>query len=210
MSLCNFFKTRKENKEEPKQLPDEVGTPDFELKDDDVVRTQCQCNIAQTDLAWELSPVFYWINVDSFGKDKVRIEEIVSICFGQWAAVSGLKYKRVNKEINANIRITMAEFDGKGKTLGVAYQPSAGLIMQRDYRRMTPPFVGDIIMDASEAWTNSMLHGVMLHEVGHALGLRHVEGSNVMNPIFLGRIVLSRSDKEEIQRRYGMPESFVV
>jgi len=81
---------------------------------------------------------------------------------------------------------------------------------------------GDIHFDTTFTWVDDPLdmvgnmqfdiYSVALHEVGHSLGLDHLEGPSfppnaVMNPTYGGaRRLLSQDDINGIQRLYGIPE----
>lgn len=207
MGLCSFLNTRNANRKEPTPIPPQAEEPDFEfdVESEDVSPEQCKCNFVTDYLAWEVKPVYYWVDKILFNAEESIIEEITRKCFEQWATVSGLRFQRVNKELDANIRVSSSFIDGRNGTLGVAYQPSDGNVMLVRRGYMTPPFIGDIVIDNAEDWNYDSLYSVMLHEVGHALGIPHdVDDENaVMYPFALGTIEFAESDIEQIQKRYG-------
>ena len=120
-------------------------------------------------------------------------------------------------------------FDGPGGTLAVGYFPD-------DVN--SNPLAGDIYMDEDETWTTNQtpagacaypspgscdLFFVLLHEIGHALGLDHPIGDDnnagfaaVMNPFFNGTFgfgnyaTLQADDIAGIQSIYGSTPGSVI
>ena len=89
-------------------------------------------------------------------------------------------------------------FDGPGGILGHTYYPAPP---------NSEPVAGDMHLDADEAWaagTAVDLYSVVLHEVGHALGLGHsdVPGA-VMYPYYRQASGLTADDVAGIQALYG-------
>ena len=85
-------------------------------------------------------------------------------------------------------------FDGHGGILAHAFYPNV------------PQWKGHIHFDNDDSWTEDKLLSVGVHEIGHALGLKHslVPGS-VMTPIYnnLKYKELARDDVDGIKAIYG-------
>lgn len=100
--------------------------------------------------------------------------------------------------VRADIRIGGHPIDGPGLTLAYAYNPIGG---------------GDIIIDTADtmfldtAANSLLLRNTLAHEVGHALGLRHVlpsNGTKLMEPVIsLNFDGPQHDDILAIQRAYG-------
>jgi len=204
MGLCNFLKTRQENEPTPK-VPDGALEPDIVVYEDpELLPRQCQCVLEGEGLRWFSSPVYYWVDVESFGKWSASVSNVVINCMKDFEQVSGFRSFKVAKEGDANIRVYMRKLDGMGGTLGLAYQAAGPLLDMGAHQSMRPPFVGDIVLDLSENWTPSKLLGVMKHEVGHAIGLDHIEDDRaLMNPYFVGTTKLHAKDIAATVERYG-------
>jgi hypothetical protein len=138
----------------------------------------------------------------------------IQSCFDRWAALSGTSYTRIKhlgqdwddgaswgssgSSTRGDIRISMKNIDGGGGVLAYCYFPSNG----------------DMVLDKSENWgsssnQNRFMRNVVAHELGHALGIRHVCSNNAA---FLMEPFLSTSfdgprhdDIRAVQRLYGDP-----
>jgi len=109
--------------------------------------------------------------------------ELIERGFGRWTALTGITFRRVgmpgadwddgapqvlgrNDEspTRGQVRIGMAPVDGRGGVLAFAYFPNSG---------------GDIVLDPAEQWSGAgsdfvFLRNVVMHEIGHSIGIRHV------------------------------------
>jgi hypothetical protein len=140
--------------------------------------------------------------------------------FGMWQAQTGLIFREVFVENQADIRIMwstfdhgdpcVCAFDGQGNVLAHGFFPPPNLDV----------FAGDVHFDDSEDWTLDTrsdgsqpidLVTVAAHEIGHALGLNHTTVSNsLMNSNYTGsHRFLGQDDIDGIRSIYGNPISIV-
>lgn len=93
-------------------------------------------------------------------------------------------------------------FDGPGKVLAHTFYPAPP---------NSEPVAGDLHLDADEAWrvgSDLDLYSVVLHELGHALGLGHSDQPGaVMYPYYRLATALTQEDITAIQRLYAAPGS---
>lgn len=113
----------------------------------------------------------------------------------QWASVCDLKPNRALTPETARIVARVVRLDGPSGVLADSQLP-CGAIRQAQQR-----------YDSSEAWNRAIqARLVVLHELGHALGIPHIGSGNVMAPVYDPRLTaLQRGDAAEAVERYGKP-----
>ena len=153
----------------------------------------------------------------AFGGNRAQWVGLMQDSFDRWEELSGINFERITfggndwddgaawgNNGNANrgdIRISMHFIDGT---------PSVSVLAYARLPNFSNP--GDIIMDSAEDWgdpfrSHIFLRNIMMHELGHSLGQRHVCSNGIrflMEPLFVNNIDGPRHDEiRAAHRNYG-------
>jgi len=136
---------------------------------------------------------------------------LIEKAFQQWAAASGLTFQEVQDSTSADIRIGWGKFDTA--TSGVigytGYQTSAGQFQPNTIIRLEDPQQDPLVTgkdgQLTYSGTTSELYQVVLHEIGHALGLADNSDPNSIMYYASGPAnrTLDHTDVAGIQSLYG-------
>lgn len=143
------------------------------------------------------------------------VVDAISRSFAEWSKVANIEFvqirdsgKDVGKGTNANIRILFGEIDGRGAgTKGTAISPPEF----REVDEFTFSREGDIIVDIEDLRdpsgflsTEDNFFSLMLHEIGHAIGLAHITSTpSIMHPKLSTSDGLTKDDISGVQTLYG-------
>jgi len=123
-------------------------------------------------------------------------ETVAEACASQWTGACGIELVQTYNEADADFVIS---FDAVGDDV-FRFDGEGGTLAHADKTRIT--------LDAEERWEKPhgvILHAVLLHEMGHVLGLGHGPPGSVMAPYYQSLRTLTAADKRAAQALYGPP-----
>jgi hypothetical protein len=140
-------------------------------------------------------------------------QHLIEQAFSRWAAVSGLTFEEVPDATSpasaADIRIGWGDFGVTASTIGETYlRYDSGAILPDVIVRLENPGERPLVLsplgEPIYSGTGSSLYALVLHEIGHALGLGHSDDfSAVMFPTILsGTHDLGQSDINAVRTLY--------
>ncbi|KNA23775.1 hypothetical protein SOVF_021490 [Spinacia oleracea] len=154
---------------------------------------------------WTSSELTYQIRVETLIPGSENMRYVVADALNKWAEYSPFSFQEVGEGSRSNLVFGFAvgdhgdgfPFDGRGGVLGHSF----------------PPPDGRSHYDANDIWSDNPgqyqidLNSVVLHEIGHLLGLGHSADINAVmhSGINYGerRRVLQEDDIQGIQALYG-------
>lgn len=164
------------------------GLPDFGLTDPN--GAPCK---------WPMSKITYYHVINMPGMSDEQVREAYDVAFSQWAEVCNIEPTRVDSPARANIYARSGtgrkhNLDARGGTLAWSELPCG----------VHETIQLDQMYDEAEAWSFNMAIAVMCHEIGHALGLPHLNNGNLMAPYYDPNVTAPQKDDiTEIVKLYG-------
>ena len=148
---------------------------------------------------WPMEKVAYYQEINLPGMSPDSVAEAYAIAFSQWAEVCNLDPQVVASPSAANIYARSGTgkkhgLDDRGGTLAWSELPCG----------VAENVQLDQMFDEAEAWSFNMAVAVMCHELGHALGLPHLNDGNLMAPYYDPKVTApQKGDIAEIVKLYG-------
>jgi peptidoglycan hydrolase-like protein with peptidoglycan-binding domain len=133
---------------------------------------------------------------------------VFASCCAQWSRACGVEFEEVFDECKADLKVrfqskTCAKLDAERVDDVYRFDGIGGELAHADKNF--------IELDAEERWSIDLVEGkfclypVLLHELGHVLGLGHGPHGATMDPYYPGSQLLTEWDVEAVQGLYGTP-----
>ena len=163
------------------------GLPDFGL------------TAAGRTCKWPMKEISYYHEIKMPGLKDHQVAEAYDVAFSQWAEICDIEPQRVDAADQANIYAQSGvgrscNLDGRGGTLAWSELPCG----------VTKHVQLDQMFDEAEPWSFNMAVAVICHELGHALGLGHLNAGNLMAPYYDPNLTTPQAgDIAEMVKLYG-------
>ena len=148
---------------------------------------------------WPMKNITYYAQLTLPGITEQQVQAAYDTAFSQWAAVCDIEPVRVDSPANANI------FARSGKGRAVNLDDRGGTLAWSELPCGVAKNVQlDQMFDEAEEWSFDMAVAVICHELGHALGLPHLNKGNLMAPYYDPNCRAPQTgDIDEIVKLYG-------
>jgi hypothetical protein len=145
------------------------------------------------------NPITFWFMGGMKRIPTPKIKQVIQEAANKWAAICDLSFREANGSRDADLLIITKHLDGPGGTLADQQLPRGDnrqLLMRLDNERF-------IISDQPNTGSNVDLRRVVLHELGHGIGIGHLSSGNVLQPSYGRYVELQKDDIEAAQFLYG-------
>ena len=154
------------------------------------------CRWPSPDVSWTIAANLPGLSGESF-------KQVAELAWSWWSSICGIRPRYVTSSQNANVLIGIQTI-GPGGVLADSELP-CGVSMSSQLRQR---------YDSAESWVISEnppsnkidIARVICHELGHVIGIPHINTGNLMAPIYSTSIRMPKSgDIAEAVARYGLP-----
>lgn len=112
-----------------------------------------------------------------------------------WSSMASITFQEVDVPENAHIKFAVANIEQGGVGFPAFTDDLCSLL------------AGQVVIGVPTRNTCDGFYNLVLHEIGHTLGLGHVRSSNVMNPSLQNLTELQNGDIQGVQSIYGSKET---
>ncbi|WP_299848864.1 matrixin family metalloprotease [uncultured Roseovarius sp.] len=142
-----------------------------------------------------------WRSVEGRSFLNFNFKAVIADALAEWSKYADIKFRQVPDQGAG------AGFSGGGDISFFFGHIPGNTLGQGFYPFGSHPIAGDILLDVRSEYNydRTMFKGLVLHEIGHALGLGHVERNSIMTS-FLDLTTLQRDDRNGIRQIYGDPD----